>query len=337
MKETVVIFSLLLTLSPAALRAQEKSMHPRFTEFCTDEEHLNDTWHCKITTTDTLANHIIQLVSSKEVSDYYSQWVCLQIFDKLTGQFMQEIDIKEYYHSSGSDWIQVDDYNFDEYEDFSLWGGFGTLDNSFSFYFLFDPETKTFFDSGFDGTNLEFHSDSKTITSSNRCCAGSEEFYATYKLLDNRMVLLEQHRLSAARGEETGKVFYDDEKGYITFEETDSGTPYYLDVQLQSVGLNKGFQLRMAVYDEDRAGGFVQYAGKKERIPIHFDRLEKIQDTEKLYYNEMYDNKINGIYFFTLRGTSVDNAGYIRKKDSKIFDLEIAANNDENENEDVSE
>ena len=224
------------------------------------------------------------------------------------------------------------DYNFDGYEDFSIWGGYFSYDNGVSSYFLFDPETKTFFDSGFDDTNLEFHSSTKTITSSNRCCAGTSVSNHTYKLVDNRMVVVEQHCLESARDEE-GDVSIDEE-GYLIFEEVDCYTPY-LDIQLQSVGLKQNFQLRMAIYDEDMAGGFVLYKGQKERIPIHFHRSEDIQEDESypdgshaklFYYNEMYKGEINGVYTFTLLGASiVDDAYYIRKKDGKIFTLRIVS------------
>jgi hypothetical protein len=144
--------------------------------------------------------------------------------------------------------------------------------------------------------------------------------HQTYKLIDNRMVLIAQKCLEAARDEETGDTLYDEEEGLI-FEEIDCNPSYwFFDIQLQSVGLKTNFQLRMAIYDKDMAGGFVLYKGEKERIPIHLNRSEDIQEGKQFYYNEMYKGEINGVYSFALRGTSiVDNVYYIRKKDGKRF------------------
>ncbi|MDR2971842.1 MAG: hypothetical protein LBU83_07950, partial [Bacteroidales bacterium] len=172
MKKSFIIFTVLLSFLQT-LQAQQ----PRFVEFRTIAEIENEEWQAKITDEVELGDYILQLVTSKEKSDDDNQWLCVQILDKNARQLMQEIKLG--YGGRGES-FEIGDYNFDGYEDFSLYGGCATLDNCFSFYFLFDSESKTFFASGFDGTNLEFHSDTKTITSSNRCCAGTEEFYQTY-------------------------------------------------------------------------------------------------------------------------------------------------------------
>jgi hypothetical protein len=326
-----------LLASLQTLQAQQ----PRFTEFRTDREIENDEWHCKITETADLTNYIIQLVTSKTESDYWAQWVCVQIFEKTTGNFVQEIDLSEdYWHNASWDMISVDDYNFDGYEDFSLFGGYGTLDNSYSYYFLFDPETQTFFESEIGGANLEFDSYSKTITSRNRCCAGTKAMYQTYKLVDNRMILLEQKCLTTVMmfDEENDEIYHlMDDEGWLIFEEEDCEKPY-LDMQLESVGLDNNFQLRLAIYDEDKAGGFVQYKGQTERIPIHLDFIngmdvdmegnEYTDDNraDSYHYNEMYKGEINGVYYFVLyRNSIIDNVYYVRAKDGKTFTLKIVA------------
>ena len=108
---------------------------------------------------------------------------------------------------------------------------------------------------------------------------------------------------------------------------------FYLNMQLQSVGLKQNFQLQMAINDKDMAEGFVLYEGQKERMPIHFYRSENITESDgyrngnqaKLfYYNEIYNGKINGVYSLTMRGTSVlDSVYYVRQKDKKMFTLKI--------------
>ena len=304
------------------IEEENAKKQPRFTEFRTSEEIENEEWQSKITSETELENYILQLVTSREKSDYDNQWLCVQVLDKENRYLVQEIELG---HVGRGDSFEIDDYNFDGYNDFSLFEGCGVLDNFYSSYFLFDPQTKNFFASGFDGTNLEFYRNTKTITSSSRCCAGTGINRTTYKLVDNRMVVLEKQCLNAANNE-IGDVLLDEE-GYLIFDEVDCYIPY-LDIQLQSLGLKQNFQLRLAVYDEDMAGGFVLYDGQKERIPIHFERSENMKKEENypklFYYNEIYNGEINGVYSFKLHDTSfVDNVYYIRKKDGKKFTLKI--------------
>ena len=289
-----------------------QAQQPRFTERLIAEEIENEEWQNKISATDSLTNYIIQIVSSKEQSEYHHEWVCVQIFEKATGRFVQEIDLSENYASSWRDCISIDDYNFDGYDDFSIFGGYGSLDNTFSYYFLFNPETNTFFESEIGGSNLEFYSDTKTITSSNRCCAGSKEMYQTYKLIDNRMILIEQKCLTADM----------ENSDELIFEEEDCNTPF-VAMQLESVGLKKNFRLRLAIYDEDMAGGFVHYQGQKERIPIHFDCSEDLSEGQKFYYTEMYEGNNNGFYSFSYNDSTIENVYYVRKKDEKKFTLKV--------------
>jgi hypothetical protein len=62
--------------------------------------------------------------------------------------------------------------------------------------------------SGFSGTSLQFDHESKTITEHNQCCAGSEETISTYKVVNNKMVLIKK---------ECKK--YDEEKGnFVTVD-----------------------------------------------------------------------------------------------------------------------
>ncbi len=303
-----------------------ESSYPKHRKFLSAEEKENDEWNYKISLSDTLEHYVVQLVTSKEKSDYWTQWKCLQIFERSTGCFVQTIDLTENEHN-GYDNITPGDFNFDGHEEFSLFEASYNLGNSSERYFLFDPETKTFFDSGFDGTNLNFNSSTQTITSYNRCCAGTEEYTAEYKLVGNRMVLLEQHLWQAERDENGNPLF--DKDGDLIMVEEDSGTSY-IDVQLQSAGQKKNFQLRLAIYDEDMAGGFVQYKDSKERIPIHLDRAEDMEEDESypdgshariLYYHETYNGESTGVYCFILRNADVDNIYYTRKKDGKVFAL----------------
>lgn len=324
-KLPIVSLLSLLTFSVGYINAQNKEI-PLFTEFRTAEEDENEEWNCKITNEKELGCYMLQLVSSKEKTAYNSQWVCVQVLDKPTRQLVQKIELNT---SGRGDSFDIEDYNFDGHDDFSLLGGCGTLDNFYSYYFLFDTETKTFIESGFEGTNLVFDGSSKTITSRNRSRAGASVASQTYKLVDNQMILIEQQCLEAMRDEATGNVLFN-EDNEIVFEEVDCHT-HYLDMQLQSVGLTTNFKLRMAVYDENIAGGFVFYKGQAERIPIHYDREEVVEDrsgegrpnTRQLFYNEIYQGEVNGVYVLTIQGAVCYDVRYIRGKDGRTFDLKI--------------
>jgi hypothetical protein len=65
--------------------------------------------------------------------------------------------------------------------------------NTSSLYFLYNTKTKKFFNSGFDGSSLEFDAKEKRIYERNQCCAGTVHTSAVYKVVKNKMVLIEQH------------------------------------------------------------------------------------------------------------------------------------------------
>ena len=217
MKKIFIILSVLMLIMGGYMQAQQ----PRFTEFRTEEEYQNKEWDNKITDEKELTDYIIQLVSSRDPADNSNLWVCVQVLDKTTRQLVQELDLQGGYGAGDS--FNIGDYNFDGYEDFSLWGYYCSSNNSYSDYFLFDLETKTFFASEFYGTNLEFDSDTKTITSHNRCCTGMGEMYATYQLVGNKMVLIKQHCFHVVIDKKTDD-FLRDEDGAVIFEEIDCDT-----------------------------------------------------------------------------------------------------------------
>ena len=329
--KNLLIAVLFLFTSIAYTFAQDK---PRFTEFCTAEETENDDWKEKISVADTSSNYIIQLVTSKNKDDYSTAWVCVQVIDRENKHLVQEIDLSEYdAHGSSFDQMSIWDINEDGYEDFSLFEATYSLDNTTSCYFLFDPETKTFFDSEFEGTNLEFHGNG-IISSRNRCCAGTSEVETIYKLVNNKMIVLEEHCMEAVR-DSTGSPIFDADE-YPIFEEVDCYEPY-IAMQLQSVGKN----LRMAIYDKDMYGGYILYDGQEERIPIHFNRLEVVKKEEndstsirQFFYDEIQDEKNTGTYSFTMQGNNVSNVNYISKKDNlklylQIIDIKIVSTDKE--------
>lgn len=116
--------------------------------------------------------------------------VAVKIFEKKTDRLIQTIDVDT--QQRGADSVSVGDYNFDGIKDFSIFESSYAGPNTSSLYFLYDPAKKLFFDSGWEGTSLEFNRKNKTITSTNSCCAGSSVITATYRVVKNKMVLISE-------------------------------------------------------------------------------------------------------------------------------------------------
>jgi hypothetical protein len=144
MQKTVIILSVLALLAVGYGQAQEKSMQPRFTEFCTAEEIENDEWYCKISKADSSANYIIQLVTSKEELKCGRQWVCVQILDKTTKLLVQEFDVSDWEHDCANEYFWTREGYDDFYLPYLLHNSREYETNENYYMFLFDPKTKTF-------------------------------------------------------------------------------------------------------------------------------------------------------------------------------------------------
>ncbi|MBS1600245.1 MAG: hypothetical protein JST75_18600 [Bacteroidetes bacterium] len=136
-------------------------------------------------------NYYFKLVISKTKDSYYPRVTGVKILQKKTDSLIQFI--KTDCQLFGLDNIEVDDYNFDGIKDFSVFEQSYAGSNTSRVYFLYDRITKEFFDSKFEGVSLEFNQKTKRIIEHNECCAGTIHTTATYKLVNNKMVLIEQH------------------------------------------------------------------------------------------------------------------------------------------------
>lgn len=87
------------------------------------------------------------------------------------------------------------DYNFDGLVDFSVFESSYAGPNTSSIYILRVTNSDQYMVSGFAGTSLEFDSESKQIFERNQCCAGRSIMTATYKVVDNEMILVESECL----------------------------------------------------------------------------------------------------------------------------------------------
>ena len=123
----------------------------------------------------------------------------VKILDKKTDKLIQlvtpdgEFDCE--LSGGGLHSVEVGDYNFDGFEDFSIFETSYAGPNTSSLYYLYDPNAKQFFKSSFEGVSLEFDKKTKTISELNQCCAGRQQTLKKYKVVNNKMVLTEQHCL----------------------------------------------------------------------------------------------------------------------------------------------
>ena len=116
--------------------------------------------------------------------------VAVKVFEKKTDRLLQTIDVDT--EQRGADGVSVGDFNFDGVQDFSIFESSYAGPNTSSLYYLYDPATKNFFNSEYEGTSLEFDEKKKLITETNQCCAGSSITKAIYKVVKNKMVLVSE-------------------------------------------------------------------------------------------------------------------------------------------------
>lgn len=135
--------------------------------------------------------YYFKLVIRKFQGDLSPRVTGIHIYEKKTDKLIQALPLDCQLMSFNN--TSIGDYNFDGLTDFSVFEGSYTGANTSSLYFLYDPKTKTFVSSGYTGTSLEFNPKTKRILERNSCCAGSQETLAIYKVVNNKMVLVEEH------------------------------------------------------------------------------------------------------------------------------------------------
>lgn len=131
-----------------------------------------------------------KLVLSKQKGDYEAKVTGVKIFEKRTDKLLQKFDLE--CQLLGLNNIDIGDYNFDGIEDFSVYEAGTAGPDSSSLYFLYNPKTGKYFESGFSGSSLEFDSKTKRIHEHNQCCAGTSVMEAEYKVVNNKMVLIKK-------------------------------------------------------------------------------------------------------------------------------------------------
>lgn len=139
----------------------------------------------------SLKKEYFKLIVSKTSDNFYPLVSGIKIFNKVTDSLIQLIKLE--CDLSGLDNLEIDDYNFDGIKDFSVFESHYAGPNTSRKYFLYNPVTKSFFDSNFEGVSLNFDQKSKRIFEHNQCCGGRQHTTAEYKVVNNKMILVEQH------------------------------------------------------------------------------------------------------------------------------------------------
>ena len=139
----------------------------------------------------TKDNYFKLLISKKEGEDI--RVVGVRVYEKQTDRLIQELELDCQFWGLNN--ISVGDYNFDGVDDFSVFESSYAGPNTSSIYLLKDTKSDMYFISEISGISLEFDSGEKLIYEHNQCCAGRSHMNATYKLVDNKMVLIEQRCL----------------------------------------------------------------------------------------------------------------------------------------------
>ncbi|AQX83951.1 hypothetical protein I6H88_13365 [Elizabethkingia bruuniana] len=132
-----------------------------------------------------------KVVLSKEKDGYYPTITAVKVYEKRTDKLLQKIDVECSF--LGLDNINIEDYNFDGTEDFSIFEASYAGPNTSRIYYLYNKATQQYYESGFSGVSLEFDQKKKRIYERNQCCAGTIVTTAEYKVVKDNMVLLNQH------------------------------------------------------------------------------------------------------------------------------------------------
>jgi hypothetical protein len=137
--------------------------------------------------------HYFSLLISKDEPGNDARVTGVKIIEKKTDRVIQTIALD--CQLWGLENVSVGDFNFDGIDDFSVFEASYAGPNTSSIYILRHPNSERYFVSDFAGTSLEFDSISKVIFERNQCCAGRSIMTAQYKVVDNKMLLIQKECL----------------------------------------------------------------------------------------------------------------------------------------------
>lgn len=135
------------------------------------------------------SQHYFVLDTLREEGDYSPRVVGVKIYDIYTDTLYQEFELDCQYIENS---IQIDSYNFDAVDDFSVFESYYSGPNTSRIYFLWNTETGGYYKSKFEGTSLEFDHDKQLVYESNSCCAGTEKTVASYQVSADSLIMIEK-------------------------------------------------------------------------------------------------------------------------------------------------
>ena len=160
---------------------------------------------------DWISKEVLQATSTK--THYFKTTVAkenrlsqVKVFNKRTNKLLQSIDIDCDLRMNGN--VSVGDFNFDGFDDFSVFKEGYSGPNTSSLYFLYNPANQQYSKAEFgDELSLNFDAKTKTVTSTNSCCAGTSIYESIFKLVDNKLVLIKalHHEYDEALGKHVTK------------------------------------------------------------------------------------------------------------------------------------
>lgn len=136
--------------------------------------------------------HYFKTILSKTDDDYYPMVTGLKIFEKKTDKLAQTFKL-ECEALAGIYSVSINDYNFDNINDFSVFEYSAAGPNTTRLYYLYDIKINRYFESSFSGVSLDFDKDKKRVFERNSCCAGSIVTTAEYKIENNDLILIKEH------------------------------------------------------------------------------------------------------------------------------------------------
>lgn len=91
-----------------------------------------------------------------------------------------------------NDELEIDDYNFDDYPDFSVFESYYAGPNTSRTYYLYDSTTRRYNETDqLSLTSLYFDKKTKTVTSTNQCCAGAQIIIENYKWIGKKLKMID--------------------------------------------------------------------------------------------------------------------------------------------------
>jgi hypothetical protein len=138
----------------------------------------------------TLKGRYFMLGVSKEKGESYPTTTGVKIYERGSDQLVQKIDLSGEFRSLNN--IEVQDYNFDGHEDFSVFEQQYAGPNVTRIYFLYDSENDIFREKDLPGTSLTFIPEKELFQSRNQSQAGCMVTVSKYTFRGMEVELLEE-------------------------------------------------------------------------------------------------------------------------------------------------